>query len=499
MPNYNLVIDSTFKPYSFDELVKPYQIYGEAYRNVEDKYAELEELSSVWDMRLDNIGDEALKEQFNAFKQDLETQAAALASEGLTQGTRNALSKLRGKYIGTFAPMEEAYNINKEIAKEQRQAKLQDPSLMFEWNAADRSISDAIKNPNASYRVVNGNLVTQNVARSVGALAQALYTNDIDTIESLLQENSNINAEDFYKYTETKGFSSADIQDAFNYYLTGRQGEINPALKSIIDRAVNTAVPEDWNANTKNEAKIHALNYALEGLSAGYGQTQTNIMQNPRAMAEMQHNYNIDEIEKRAEAAAGYGRGKDILQQDLDGTRFYYNNVTKFWYRYDKNGNPIAATPEEAAKLPNIHGTAPKNKENDVFLNSASKETVKTVVNANILKGGYNIGGAIYYDKNDKWYKPKDWFVSGKWKDSNLSEMPGNDLIPMEDSQLSEIEGYNEWITNSVIDENTQWGKLLSSLPENLDIDNNENLDLRVAKTIDDNGNTTGYMLYYKR
>ena len=34
MANY-FVIDNTFRPYSFDELVKPYQMYGEAYKQQE--------------------------------------------------------------------------------------------------------------------------------------------------------------------------------------------------------------------------------------------------------------------------------------------------------------------------------------------------------------------------------------------------------------------------------------------------------------------------------
>ena len=32
MPRFNLTINSEFKPYSFDELIKPYQIYGQEYK-----------------------------------------------------------------------------------------------------------------------------------------------------------------------------------------------------------------------------------------------------------------------------------------------------------------------------------------------------------------------------------------------------------------------------------------------------------------------------------
>ena len=36
MANYSLVIDSTFQPFSFERYIQPYQIYDQAYREVED-------------------------------------------------------------------------------------------------------------------------------------------------------------------------------------------------------------------------------------------------------------------------------------------------------------------------------------------------------------------------------------------------------------------------------------------------------------------------------
>ena len=111
--NYSLVAGADFQPFTFEDYARPYMMYREAYKEAEDKYAELEELSSIWDMRLDNAGDEGLKERFNTFKGELEKQAGIIASEGLNPSTKRMLSKLRGQYLGTFAPIEEAYNINK--------------------------------------------------------------------------------------------------------------------------------------------------------------------------------------------------------------------------------------------------------------------------------------------------------------------------------------------------------------------------------------------------
>ena len=38
MANFDFVIDSSFKPFSFDEMLRPWVMYGNAYKEVEESY-----------------------------------------------------------------------------------------------------------------------------------------------------------------------------------------------------------------------------------------------------------------------------------------------------------------------------------------------------------------------------------------------------------------------------------------------------------------------------
>ena len=49
MANYSLVVNSKFQPFSFERYIQPYQMYGEAYKEVENALGELATKASVWE------------------------------------------------------------------------------------------------------------------------------------------------------------------------------------------------------------------------------------------------------------------------------------------------------------------------------------------------------------------------------------------------------------------------------------------------------------------
>ena len=46
MANYELVVNSKFQPFSFERYIQPYQIYGQAYREVENTLGEVQEVET---------------------------------------------------------------------------------------------------------------------------------------------------------------------------------------------------------------------------------------------------------------------------------------------------------------------------------------------------------------------------------------------------------------------------------------------------------------------
>lgn len=118
MPRFNLTINSEFKPYSFDELIKPYQIYGQEYKEQESAYSDLGTLASVWEKLANSEKD---KEQYQVYKNyynSVKQAADELATKGLSQKTRTSVRNLRNAYAAQIQPISDAWNAREEDIKE---------------------------------------------------------------------------------------------------------------------------------------------------------------------------------------------------------------------------------------------------------------------------------------------------------------------------------------------------------------------------------------------
>ena len=71
MPNYNLQINSQFQPFSFDELVKPYVMYGQAYKDTENAYTDLDTKASIWENLANQQTDPVAYAQYKKYSDDL--------------------------------------------------------------------------------------------------------------------------------------------------------------------------------------------------------------------------------------------------------------------------------------------------------------------------------------------------------------------------------------------------------------------------------------------
>ena len=127
MANY-FVIDNTFRPYSFDELVKPYQMYGEAYREIEDNLSALETAAGEWEQKANEQSDPIAHAQYLRYADDLRKQADDLSKYGLNPATRRKMLNMRKRYSSEIVPIAEAWTRRQQLADEQRAAWLQDPS-----------------------------------------------------------------------------------------------------------------------------------------------------------------------------------------------------------------------------------------------------------------------------------------------------------------------------------------------------------------------------------
>lgn len=118
MPNYSFVVDSSFKPFSFSEMLQPWIMYSQAAEKVEDKYNELRQKADTFAYLADKTSnDPEAKAIYEGYANDLRTQAEDFAKNGLSIANRRALTSLKQRYQGEIGLLEEADKQLKELQK----------------------------------------------------------------------------------------------------------------------------------------------------------------------------------------------------------------------------------------------------------------------------------------------------------------------------------------------------------------------------------------------
>lgn len=118
MPNYSFVIDSSFRPFSFDEMLKPWVIYSNAAKEVEEKYDDLKTKADTFKyLANETTNDPTARAIYEGYANDLNAQAEDFARNGLSIRNRRALTSLKQRYQGEIGQLEEADKQLKELLK----------------------------------------------------------------------------------------------------------------------------------------------------------------------------------------------------------------------------------------------------------------------------------------------------------------------------------------------------------------------------------------------
>lgn len=323
MANYELVVNSKFQPFSFERYIQPYQIYGAAYKELENQYGELATKASVWEEMANEQTDPYAYKMYKTYANDLEKQAGQLAGEGLNAASRRAMLNMRARYSKEITPIEQAYTTRQKQAEQQQQALLQDPTLMLSRRAATTSLDDYIRNPQLAYEAYSGKLITAQAASAASALAKEMQEKP--------RKWRSILGNSYYETMMQKGFSSQAVLQAIQ-----DNPNAAPQLTGIIEDAINSSGVRNWG----DQATIaRAINYAKQGLWSAVGETQYQTLDNWRAkMAEQEAMQK--RAEKRTAALAQQDRGFELNPSNIYSSRESeasekkYKNAMKHYSKY---------------------------------------------------------------------------------------------------------------------------------------------------------------------
>jgi hypothetical protein len=261
MANYNLVINSTFQPFSYERYLQPLQVYDTAYKEVENTLADLNTKASVWEEMANEQTDYEAYQMYKKYSDDLKAQADILAKEGLTPGSRRAMLSMKGRYYKEITPIEQAYTTRQKYIDEQRKGAADN---IYSFDASTLSLDDLIKNPSLSYKTYSGNALTKQVREAAKNLAKDLKENPRKWREILKGQ--------YYETVMQKGFSANDIELAI-----ANDPRAPKELTRIVEDVINSSGIRDWkDAN----ALSRAYDYARQGLWDAVGDTTYQVQQN---------------------------------------------------------------------------------------------------------------------------------------------------------------------------------------------------------------------------
>lgn len=262
MPNYSLVLDTKFKPFSYQEMLTPVMTATQAHQELETEYGDLATKASVWERMANEQTDPYAYKMYKTYSEDLESMAEQLARSGLNPASRRNMLNMKSRYSSEILPIETAYKRREELAAEQRKAIAANPTLRYQRMAGQMSLDDFIRNPSLDYgESYSGALLTQQVSQAAANLQRAL------TDKGQLQRlGLPFQYERMLQYGATPSqVLAAMAEQAQN------EPETATFLRGIVDQVMQSSGVADWaDPATLNEFRA----FANQGLYSAIGQAK---------------------------------------------------------------------------------------------------------------------------------------------------------------------------------------------------------------------------------
>ena len=283
MANYSIVSNARFTPFSFDEMVKPFQMYGEYYAQQEQLASSLAEQAAEWGQKANEATDPKTYQKYKRFEEDLNKQSERLLRQGLTPGLRADLQRMKKRYATEINPIKDAYNWR--LQQIQQQAEGRSKGVVYAGDAATTSLDDYITNPTLIYSSADSNAGYARVANAAQAIAKGLseaqISGNLDEYTKQLLIRSGYDANDV---TTSVKQAMADLQEVLdgNISLDSKAGKIVQELLQNESRASGIG---EWKSISAKQEYLSKVSPALYNLIGG---SQVTPMENVKTRSDLQ-------------------------------------------------------------------------------------------------------------------------------------------------------------------------------------------------------------------
>ena len=253
MANTFITNTSKFKPFSFQEMLQPYQIYTDAYNKADEE--------------LNTLLEDAATKGFNFAPQDTAEAAAyntiidriKTASDQLASGLNPQLSKeinqLNKDYRKVMLPIQQQLNKRAELAAEQRELLAKNPNLRFTKDYSTESLKNITGS--STYNIIDLDDLYKTTAQEFSSKTSTLYRDNINPTP--------IEGTDYYNVTTGFGYTPEEFVEG----LTNKSSDVYKFYKKKADAIDNRTDIKD---SIKEEMKAAVL----KGMEASSGTFKTS-------------------------------------------------------------------------------------------------------------------------------------------------------------------------------------------------------------------------------
>lgn len=224
----NLVINSQFKPFSYQELYTPIAQATQQHQQTDASITELQAKAAEIEHFLKAEQDQSTYEQYKGFYDKLQAMSDDLAMRGLSPQSMRDILKMKVDYNQSILPMQMAIQKRMQEVEEQKKTRLQDPTMLFSYDAQSRGIKDYMQNLQDTYRTQSLTAVHNDMAKLAERISREIMMNDVEwerilgtnKMQSLIQIGAS--SDDILKFLNNEATSNSELADK----LSTMMGEV---------------------------------------------------------------------------------------------------------------------------------------------------------------------------------------------------------------------------------------------------------------------------------
>lgn len=306
MANFNLVVNtSNFKPFTYEEMVRPLLLYKQEEEARQQAYLDMQEKASTLEDLAASEKDAEAYGIYTAYKDRLRDVADSMARQGLTRGN-NQVFNLRKDYISNIKPLNDLLEKRNKLIEEQR-ANNKDGTNIYSIDYGDMSLSEMKRRPTHTYNTLNGNVVRAMSAETFAPLAKQI-------LES--PEYESILGKQYFQERIQRGYT-------LDQMINELQGtEAGSKLAQVKQNILSSLGMDKKGFSPEKQAQVEQ--FVNMGAMAALGETEYGNLNDKSYLDPLQ------QVQKRASEYA-------LTQSQAED---------KFKYTYDNNGNITGFNPE---------------------------------------------------------------------------------------------------------------------------------------------------------